>query len=146
MLSTYHFGVAVPFVALLFATLLSAFFLGLYDLCAKHSVRANAVTPVFFFSTLTGALVWGALLLAQAVHPGLLPQTLVTDPLTGRKYNDRDNLSFRGILRAKPSETIEVLIAGDVTRQRSAATLGYPTAPLVQTNFATGALTLAMAG
>ena len=31
------------------ATLLSAFFLGIYDLCTKHSVRANAVTPVFFF-------------------------------------------------------------------------------------------------
>ena len=67
---------------------------------------------------------------------------IVTDPLTGRKYNDRDNLSFRGILRAKPNDSIEVLIAGDVTRQRSAATLGYPTAPLVQTNFVTGALTL----
>ena len=39
------------------ATLLSAFFLGIYDLCTKHSVRANAVAPVFFFSTLTGALV-----------------------------------------------------------------------------------------
>ena len=67
---------------------------------------------------------------------------IVTDPLTGRKYNDRDNLSFRGILRAKPSDTIEVLISGDVTRQRDAATLGYPTAPLIQTNFATGAFTI----
>jgi len=37
--------------------LLSAFFLGLYDLCTKHAVRANAVTPVLFFSTLTGATV-----------------------------------------------------------------------------------------
>ena len=68
---------------------------------------------------------------------------LVTDPLTGRKYNDRDNLSFRGILRAKPSETIEILLSADVTRQRNAATLGYLTAPLVQTNFATGATVLA---
>jgi iron complex outermembrane recepter protein len=67
---------------------------------------------------------------------------IVTDPLTGRKYNDRDNLSFRGILRAKPSSAVEVLIAADVTRQRNAATLGYPTAPLIQTNFATGATTL----
>ena len=68
------------------ATLLSAFFLGIYDLCTKHAVRANAVTPVFFFSTLTGALVWLALLLAQALHPGLLPQTLVTDTLTGKQH------------------------------------------------------------
>ena len=67
---------------------------------------------------------------------------IVTDPLTGRKFNNRDNLSLRGILRAKPSEGIEVLISGDVTRQRNAATLGYATAPVTQTNFATGAAIL----
>ena len=64
------------------ATLLSAFFLGFYDLCTKHSVRSNAVTPVFFFSTLTGALVWIALLATDAIRPGLLPPSLVTDTLT----------------------------------------------------------------
>lgn len=68
------------------ATLLSALFLGFYDLCTKHSVRHNAVTPVFFFSTLTGALVWMSLLLVQAVKPGLLPQSLVTDPLTWKQH------------------------------------------------------------
>lgn len=68
------------------ATLLSAFFLGIYDLCTKHSVRHNAVTPVFFFSTLTGALVWLVLLLVQAVKPGLLPGSLVTDPLTLKQH------------------------------------------------------------
>ncbi len=69
-----------------FATLLSAFFLGLYDLCTKYAVRANAVTPVLFFSTLTGATVWLVLLLAQAIHPGLLPPSLVTDPLTLKQH------------------------------------------------------------
>jgi drug/metabolite transporter (DMT)-like permease len=68
------------------ATLLSAFFLGLYDLCTKHAVRANAVTPVLFFSTLTGATVWLALLLVQAVHPGLLPHSLVADTLTWKQH------------------------------------------------------------
>jgi len=68
------------------ATLLSAFFLGLYDLCAKSAVRANAVTPVLFFSTLTGAGVWFILLLVQAIHPGLLPASLVTDALTGKQH------------------------------------------------------------
>jgi len=68
------------------ATLLSAFFLGLYDLCTKYAVRANAVTPVLFFSTLTGAVVWLALLLVEAVHPGLLPPSLVPDPLTGKQH------------------------------------------------------------
>ena len=68
------------------ATLLSAFFLGLYDLCTKQSVRDNAVTPVFFFSTLTGALVWLGLLAVDVLHPGWLPATLVTDPLTWRQH------------------------------------------------------------
>ena len=68
------------------ATLLSAFFLGLYDLCTKHAVRANAVTPVLFFSTLTGALVWTALLLVQFFHPGILPPSLVTDALTVNQH------------------------------------------------------------
>jgi len=68
------------------AILLSAFFLGLYDLCTKHAVRANAVTPVLFFSTLTGALVWASLLLVQSVHPGILPPMLVTDSLTGKQH------------------------------------------------------------
>ena len=68
------------------AILLSAFFLGLYDLCAKHAVRANAVTPVLFFSTLTGASVWFILLTVQAIHPGLLPHSLVTDALTWKQH------------------------------------------------------------
>jgi drug/metabolite transporter (DMT)-like permease len=68
------------------AILLSAFFLGLYDLCTKHAVRANAVTPVLFFSTLTGATVWFVLLLVQAIQPGLLPHSLVTDALTWKQH------------------------------------------------------------
>jgi len=70
---------------------------------------------------------------------------IVTDPRTGRKYNDRDNLSGRAILRAKASEAIEVLISGDYTRQRNALTLGYLSAPMIQTDFARGAVQLAPA-
>jgi drug/metabolite transporter (DMT)-like permease len=68
------------------AILLSAFFLGLYDLCTKHAVRANAVTPVLFFSTLTGASVWTVLLLIRFFHPGTLPASLITDPLTAKQH------------------------------------------------------------
>jgi hypothetical protein len=64
------------------ASLVSALFLGVYDLCIKHAIRDNAVLPILFLSTLTGATVWTALLLTQAAHPGLLPASLVTDPLT----------------------------------------------------------------
>ena len=66
--------------------LASAFFLGVYDLCTKHAVRSNAVTPVLFFSTVTGALVWTVLWLIEFVHPGMLPHSLVTDPLTWRQH------------------------------------------------------------
>ncbi|MFY7836053.1 MAG: TonB-dependent receptor, partial [Novosphingobium sp.] len=60
---------------------------------------------------------------------------IVTDPATGNRYNDRNNLSGRAILRAQPSETVEVLISGDYTRQRNALTLGQATAPLVGFNY-----------
>lgn len=66
--------------------LLSAFFLGLYDLCTKHAVQGNAVTPVLFFSTLTGAGVWTVLWLIQFIHPGILPHSLVADPLTWQQH------------------------------------------------------------
>lgn len=64
------------------ASLLSALFLGIYELCTKHAVHRNAIMPVLFFSTLTGATVWLVLLGIQAVCPGLLPNSLVTEPLT----------------------------------------------------------------
>ena len=68
------------------ATLLSALFLGVYDLCTKHAVRANAVTPVLFLSTLTGATVWFILLAVQGIHPGTFPPSLVPDALTWRQH------------------------------------------------------------
>ena len=55
---------------------------------------------------------------------------LVTDPRTNRRYNDRDSLTFRGILRVQATERLELLASGDYNRQRNALTLGYPTAPL----------------
>jgi len=64
------------------ASLVSAFFLGIYELCTKHAVHDNAVVPVLFFSTVTGAAVWIALLLMETAAPGLLPPALVTDPLS----------------------------------------------------------------
>jgi bacterial/archaeal transporter family protein len=69
-----------------FEILASAVFLGIYDLCTKHAVRENAVVPVLFLSTVTGATVWTVLYLIQRVHPGLLPPSLVTDPLTWQQH------------------------------------------------------------
>ena len=68
------------------AALLSALFLGVYELCTKHAVRNNAVLPVLFYSTLTGAVVWFGLLGVDLVVPGTLPPSLVTDRLTGFQH------------------------------------------------------------
>lgn len=59
---------------------------------------------------------------------------LVTDPLTGRRYNNRNNFTARGILRAQPTDRLELIVSGDYSRQRNALTLGYATAPLIQTS------------
>src|SRR5215813_4339756 len=64
------------------ASLLSALFLGFYELCTKHAVRENAVLPVLFLSTLCGAAVWAVLLAVPAVNPAALPAALQTDSLT----------------------------------------------------------------
>lgn len=64
------------------ASLVSAFFLGLYELVTKHAVRENAVLPVLFLSTLCGAVVWSVFLALQVVHPNTLPQVLWTESLT----------------------------------------------------------------
>jgi drug/metabolite transporter (DMT)-like permease len=68
------------------ASLISAVFLGVYELCTKHAVRDNAVVPVLFFSTLTGAAVWFSLLAVEALRPGLLPPSLVTDHISAVQH------------------------------------------------------------
>ncbi|ODP39068.1 TonB-dependent receptor [Sphingomonas turrisvirgatae] len=55
---------------------------------------------------------------------------VVIDPLTGRDYNDRNSWAARGILRATPSENVELILSGDYYKQRNAAALGQATAPL----------------
>ncbi len=67
-------------------TLFAALFLGCYELFTKHAVNHNAVLPVLFFSTLCGAGVWLGLMALQALHPGLLPHALVTDPISPREH------------------------------------------------------------
>ena len=64
------------------ATLISAFFLGIYDLSGKHAVRENAVLPVLFFSTTCGAFVWALLLAVQALAPTATPAGLYVEPLS----------------------------------------------------------------
>jgi drug/metabolite transporter (DMT)-like permease len=69
------------------ASLLSAFFLGIYELLKKHAVRDNAVLPAVFLSTLAGATVW---LLLMAVHAGApaiaFPKMLTVSPLSAAQH------------------------------------------------------------
>jgi bacterial/archaeal transporter family protein len=68
------------------ASLLSAFFLGFYDLSTKHAVRDNAVLPVLFFANLCSAGVWLALLAFDQVAPSGLPPVLQVDSLSGGQH------------------------------------------------------------
>ncbi len=69
----------IPWIA---ASLLSAFFLGLYDLSTKHAVRDNAVLPVLFFANVCSTAVWLSILAVNATVPGGLPPILHVDSLT----------------------------------------------------------------
>ncbi|MBI2515483.1 MAG: DMT family transporter [Opitutae bacterium] len=63
------------------AALISALFLGLYDLGTKHAVHDNAVLPVLFFANVCSASVW-CLLIAIDHFGGGLPAILHVAPLT----------------------------------------------------------------
>lgn len=65
------------------ASLLAAFFLGAYELCAKHAVQRNAVLPVLFLANVVSAALWGAAVLAQRLAPlENWPALLTVTPLT----------------------------------------------------------------
>lgn len=55
--------------------LLSAVALGIYDVCKKHAVHANAVMPVLFLGTLVGTLAVTAVLgmTGQITHTAVVP-------------------------------------------------------------------------
>ena len=64
------------------ASLISAAFLGCYDLCIKQSVRENAVLPVLFFANVCSATVWIGLMALRAHAPSALPAMFAVTPLT----------------------------------------------------------------
>jgi iron complex outermembrane receptor protein len=66
----------------------------------------------------------------------------VRDPHTGKDYNDDDTKALRAKLQFKPGERFDATLAVDYTRQKTALTLGEPTAPLIQTDLALGAVVL----
>ena len=73
----------MPWIA---ATLVSAFFLGLYDLSTKHAVRDNAVLPVLFFANVCSSCVWLSILAINAGFPHGLPASLHVAPITPAQH------------------------------------------------------------
>ena len=64
------------------ASLVSAFFLGCYDLFTKHAVRENAVLPVLFFANVCSASVWLALMAVHRAEPSLLGPSFIVASLS----------------------------------------------------------------
>lgn len=73
--------------------LLSAVFLGLYDLGTKHAVRDNAVLPVLFFANVCSASVWVGLMAVDS-YSGLPPLFQVA-PLS---FVQHLQLAFKSLL------------------------------------------------
>jgi drug/metabolite transporter (DMT)-like permease len=68
------------------ASLVSAFFLGCYDLSTKHAVRGNAVLPVLFLANGCSALIWLVLQRGASLAPPAFAPTLHVDTLTGFQH------------------------------------------------------------
>ncbi|MEI8090133.1 MAG: DMT family transporter [Opitutaceae bacterium] len=68
------------------ASLVSAFFLGCYDLSTKHAVRDNAVLPVLFFANACSAVVWLLLQAGTTLAPHSFPPALHVDALSGFRH------------------------------------------------------------
>ncbi|NBQ57254.1 MAG: DMT family transporter [Opitutaceae bacterium] len=68
------------------ASLVSAFFLGCYDLSTKHAVRDNAVLPVLFFANACSAVVWLLLQAGTTLATNAFPPALHVDTLTSFQH------------------------------------------------------------
>jgi iron complex outermembrane receptor protein len=104
------------------------------DLKASGSFTYGSYDQIVGNAYVSAPLVAGRVALSLA---GQLDKRdgIVTDAITGKKYNDRDTLSGRAILRAQATDALEIILSGDYTRQRTALTLGHATAPLVGFNY-----------
>lgn len=68
------------------ASLVSAFFLGCYELSTKHAVRENAVLPVLFFANVCSSTVWLILMAIGRANPTALPAIMHVEPMTWTQH------------------------------------------------------------
>jgi len=67
--------------------LVSAFFLGIYDVFKKLSVNENAVVPVLFWSSMTAAILWLPLLIYSATSSDALSLGwLYVEPISTKEH------------------------------------------------------------
>ncbi len=66
----------------------------------------------------------------------------VTNPDTGRHFNDDDTQAIRGKLDFHPSDSFNAILEVDYTHQDTELTMGQPTAPLESTDLALGTTTV----
>ena len=76
------------------ASLVAAFFLGLYELFTKHAVHNNAVLPVLFMANLVSAGVWLMLISLQHTIPGVLPEVFSVPSLSFHQHLQLATKSF----------------------------------------------------
>ncbi len=104
-------------------SLLSAVFLGFYEIAKKASVRNNAVPPVLFFNVLTSALIYLPLILCSHYTPDLSllqwirgrSDWLGRSPKTGSEVSDRGQ--FVGVCLVCPQASADVHRGSDSGQQ-----------------------------
>ena len=69
-----------------YLTLLSAFFLGIYDIFKKLAVNGNAVAPVLLLNCFCGSLVWLPLVILSATQPQFNDGLLFVDSISLRSH------------------------------------------------------------
>lgn len=71
----------------LILALVSAFFLGIYDVLKKFALNGNAVFPTLFFVTLTGTLFFTPFIIISTYYPELLQgKLLFIPPISGHEH------------------------------------------------------------
>jgi bacterial/archaeal transporter family protein len=70
-----------------FFAIISALFLGIYDIFKKNSLKDNAVLPVLLLSSITSTIIFIPLLLLSKYHPEFISKSVLYIPeITGKQH------------------------------------------------------------
>jgi iron complex outermembrane recepter protein len=108
--------------------------------------RTEGIAEVMFgdYGLMTGNFYVGGALgdVTSASFAGRVTRRdgFVTDPVTGREYNDDQSEAMRAKVHFEPSPDFNMTVGIDYTRERNAATLGQQQEPLISVDLATGGI------